>query len=157
MCIRSKIPRTDHIQCCAICAKSFLSLEYPEKFSFVCGKEAEFTHSCVLEEYSRLLNADGTASFQVDGTSVASAQAHAIAQAYAGAYATAETCHKCSAAMEILVASYAEIFLKATAEASIELEAISHGANVRKAETSFKRSFVNATVVAFAEVCSYLT
>ena len=102
-----------------------------------------------------LMSAEGTASFKVKGKSVASAQAHAIAQAYAAAYATAHTCHKCAAVSELVIKSYEDIFLKATSESTVEFEAITHGEEISVASDAFTRSFIEKTVVAFAEVQTY--
>lgn len=87
---------------------------------------------------------------------MASAQAHAIAQAYAAAYVTANTCHKCSAVSELVVESYEDIFLNATSEATVELEAITKGGEVSAASDAFTSSFLNKTVVAFSQVPTYL-
>eukprot|EP00892_Ulva_mutabilis_P002142 jgi/Ulvmu1/11929/UM082_0008.1 len=153
----------------AVSKSSALSVSVAERAvkkvdAVLCGPEEEVTEHAsssahaiaysfaeAIAEVAADCYAKGHASFQVRGKSVALAQATAIAQAYAAAYATAHTCHKCSAASDILVESYEKIFLKATSEVHFQLEAVANGTEVTKASEVFAESLVNTTVIAFAE------
>lgn len=97
-------------------------------------------------------SAEGYASYKINGGSLAYAQATAIAKAYAEAASSAETCHKCLAATSLIAHSYEEIFLNATSQIDVTLLGVANGGSVAESISTSATSFIEITVVAFAEV-----
>eukprot|EP00892_Ulva_mutabilis_P008843 jgi/Ulvmu1/6330/UM029_0038.1 len=96
--------------------------------------------------------ASGQASFKINGRSAANAEAYAFAEAYAVAIADASVCGKCSAAADFVAESWEEIFLRAVAEAEVDLEESANGGTVTARKHDFVTHVADVTITAYAAV-----
>jgi len=90
--------------------------------------------------------------FQVNGRSIAQAEAFALAQSFAEGLITANVCGFCDIAADFVADSFEEIIIQATAEAEAVLEGQANGGTVNATAEVLTETIVSASTTAYAQV-----